>query len=69
MEGRNQITRIALEYVYGLGSFLDEKGIKWRKLSSTDFDLIVVEFDRWIQPFELWHLAIEFRKFQEQISR
>ena len=61
---------ITIEYLYGLGSFLDEKNIKWSSISplthSTAFeDLICIYLPKGYTANDVWKLCMEFNEWKE----
>jgi hypothetical protein len=61
--------KFKIKYVYGLSSFLDEKNIKWKKISVTEnFDVIEIIMPRNTTVNDVWDLAIEFKEWSETIA-
>jgi len=53
---------IKVNYLPSLGSFLDEKNIKWRSFSESE---IIIYYT---QPDELFIIGVEYQKFYFEIN-
>lgn len=58
-------TVILTNYIQGLGSFLDDMGIKWETLGAPRKDSIKIHFE---SEEQLFLMGFEFGKFYEKVK-
>lgn len=66
-------TIITTHYEHGMGSFLDERKITWKKIDKPEDSIqpnevaIQIIFDRKLTPNELWEFALEWKAWYIRI--